>query len=132
MHPIVDGLSTLKDISESFKSRFIDISKPNNADRVDRLKGELDLKYAELSETHNQSCNCHIYNVSLENVIDATFSMKKGKSFDDENVSAEHFFHAPLPRHMFDYSNFSCPRYIIPMSRISSNSVRSFLLSKTI
>ena len=63
LHPIVDGLSSQKDISESFKSHFINISKPNNADRVDQLKNKFDFKYAELSETHNQSCNCHIYNV---------------------------------------------------------------------
>ena len=34
--------------------------------------------------------------MSLDVVIDATFSMKKGKSTDDDLVSAEHFFNAPL------------------------------------
>ena len=34
---------------------------------------------------------------TLENVIDAVFSLKKGKSCDDSSVHAEHFFNAPLP-----------------------------------
>ena len=37
----------------------------------------------------------------------ATFSLKKGKSCDDESISAEHFFYAPLPlfirlQHLFN------------------------------
>ena len=96
LHPVVNGVSSQRDISESFKSHFVDISKPNHVERVEQLNHEFDTKYASLCEEHGLSCNCDTYNISLEVIIDATFSLKKGKSFDDDGVSAEHFFHAPL------------------------------------
>ena len=50
----------------------------------------------EKAKEFHENCNCSDYNISLENVLDATFSLKKGKCFDDSNISAEHFFNAPL------------------------------------
>ena len=96
LHPVVNGLSSHEDISESFKSHFTAISQPNNRERVDQLNTEFTTKYSHVNATHRQSCECDKHDISLETIIDATFSMKKGKSFDDEGVSAEHFFHAPL------------------------------------
>ena len=96
LHPVVNGLSSKQDISESFRSHFTEISKPNNVDRVQELEGEFNSKYSLAWASHSQSCNCGNYNISIDNVIDAAFSLKKGKSSDDDGVSAEHFFHAPL------------------------------------
>ena len=42
------------------------------------------------------NCTCSKHKVTLSNVLDATFSMKKGKSCDDALISAEHYFNAPL------------------------------------
>ena len=96
LHPVVDGISSKPDIAENFKTHFTAISKPNNAERVAQIDAEFCHKYAEAKSAHEQSCHCDEHRVSLDTVIDATFSMKKGKSKDDEGVSAEHFFHAPL------------------------------------
>ena len=96
LHPVVNGLSSKQDISDSFKSHFIDISKPNNVERVDQLNREFDSAYTNARAEHDQSCECNNYSISLDTVIDAAFSMKKGKTSDDDSVSAEHFFYAPL------------------------------------
>ena len=53
------------------------------------------------------NCSCANFRVSVNNVIDAVLSMKKGKCQDDSQISAEHFFHAPLPlyqrlQHLFN------------------------------
>ena len=89
-------MSSKKDISNSFKSHFINISKPNNMDRVEKLNSDFDRDYAKLLVSHESSCNCSSCRISLDVVIDATFSLKKGKSMDDDMITAEHFFNAPL------------------------------------
>ena len=99
LHSVVNGVSAKEDIAESFKRHFINVSQPNSQPRVDKLKNDFDKEYRNIKESHS-NCNCSTYNVTLEKVLDATFSMKKGKSADDEGINAEHFFYAPLP--LFD------------------------------
>ena len=89
-------MSSKKDISNTFKSHFVNISKPNNETRVGDLNREFNCKYDEMRASHNQSCRCSSCRISIDNVIDATFSLKKAKSMDDEKITAEHFFNAPL------------------------------------
>ena len=96
LHTVVNGVTSKEDIAESFRSHFIKVSRPNNPQKVDELKESFHTEYAREMCNHS-NCSCTSYHVSLENVIDAVFSMKKGKCCDDDLVSAEHFFHAPLP-----------------------------------
>ena len=96
LHPVVNGLSSRQDIADSFKTHFMNISKPNNVDRVDRLNADFEDKYSEACHNHAQSCNCSEHRISLDSVMDAVFSMKKGKCSDDDSIHAEHFFNAPL------------------------------------
>ena len=61
---------------------------------VDALNEEFQSKYKESVDKH--SCSCHSYSISLQTVLDAAFSMNKGKSCDEEKISAEHFVFGPL------------------------------------
>ena len=54
------------------------------------------MKYSEYKSNHSSDCNCNQYTVSLHTIIESVFSMKKGKSCDDEGIFAEHFFNAPF------------------------------------
>ena len=94
LHPVVNGISDKVGIVDSFSSHFSKVSKPNNVDRVNALNKTFQSTYQDAIDEH--SCTCISYSISLQTVLDAAFSMKKGKSFDDEKLSAEHFFHAPL------------------------------------
>ena len=95
LHTVVNGFTEKTDIADSFKNHFTDVSKPNNQEKVDQLNNKFRTKYAEALAAHS-NCNCHSQAITLENVLDAAFSLKKGKSADDHLVSAEHFFNAPL------------------------------------
>ena len=73
------------------------VSRPNNQERVDELNREFHLELDNTLKSHsNCACACSEYKDSLENVLDATFKLKKGKSSDDSSICAEHFFNAPL------------------------------------
>ena len=96
LHSVVNGVTSRKDIADSFHSHFVKISKPNNQQRVNCLEESFQEQYQETVASHT-NCSCSSYHISLENIIDATLSMKKGKSCDDSAISAEHFFYAPLP-----------------------------------
>ena len=96
LHPVVNGLSAKQDISDSFRDHFVLVSKPNNISRVEKIDCMFKEKYAETQASHAQSCKCKEHNISLDAVLDATFSMKKGKTCDDESITAEHFFYGPL------------------------------------
>ena len=63
---------------------------------MEELKNDFTVQYEKFSLEHLENCDCSSYDISLENVLDATFSMKKGKSADEDGISAEHFFNAPL------------------------------------
>ena len=95
LHTVVNGVTSKKDIAESFRSHFIKVSKPNNEERVDEVKASFNTAYADAVKEHT-NCSCASYHISTENVLDAVFSMKKGKCCDDSLISAEHFFHAPV------------------------------------
>ena len=98
LHPVVNGVTDKKAIVELFSAHFRKVSKPNNAAQVESLKNEFHSKHLEAVSLHE--CDCHTYSFSLQTVIDATFSLKKGKCCDDDKIPAEHFFNAPLP--LFD------------------------------
>ena len=66
-----------------------------NQQRVDQLNETFETEYTKVKNNHS-NCTCDKFNVSLENVLDATFSLKKGKCADDDKLNAEHFFNAPL------------------------------------
>ena len=96
LHPVVNGTSSKQEIANAFKDHFMAHSKPNDESRVKELNEEFMMKYKELKNTHHLDCNCISYSLSLSTVVDAIFSMKKGKSCDDDGLSAEHFFNAPF------------------------------------
>ena len=99
LHNVVNGVTSRKDIADSFQSHFVKVSKPNNQQRVDCLEESFRKQYDETVASH-VNCSCSDYNISVENVIDAVLSMQKGKCCDDSSINAEHFFYAPLP--LFD------------------------------
>ena len=94
LHPVVNGVTDKKEIVNSFSSHFEKVSKPNNVEKVESVKDEFQSIYHDTLLNHE--CDCHSHNVTLQTVLDATFSLKKGKCGDDEKVNAEHFFNAPL------------------------------------
>ena len=94
LHPVVDGLTDKGQIATAFSSHFAKISQPNSADRVETLKNMFHSQYHEAVSSHQ--CDCQSHQISLQSVLDAAFSLKKGKCCDDDLVSAEHFFEAPL------------------------------------
>ena len=96
LHPVVNGLSSEGDIANSFQTHFEAVSKPNDAERVGNIDKLFRNEYAKARESHMSSCNCSKHAISLDSILDATFSLKKGKSFDDDSLSAEHFFYAPF------------------------------------
>ena len=96
LHTVVNGVTSKRDIADSFRSHFVNVSKPNNQERVNSLESTFTQKYVE-AMAHHTNCSCSSYVVSTENVIDAVFSLKKGKCCDDSLISAEHLFNAPLP-----------------------------------
>ena len=98
LHPVVNGVSDKREIASSFSSHFEQISQPNNAEKVDLLNAKFQSMYCDAVTVHE--CKCQSHNISLQIVLDAAFSMNKGKCCDDEMISAEHFFDAPLT--MFD------------------------------
>ena len=99
LHSVVNGVTSKADIAESFKGHFVKISQPNNQQRVDQLNDDFQRAYSHAKESHSD-CDCSSYSITLENVLDASFRMKKGKTADNHKISAEHFFNAPLP--LFD------------------------------
>ena len=96
LHIVVNGVTAKEDIAESFKSHFVKISRPNSQERVDEIKNEFNELYTKEVANHT-NCSCASHRVTVENVIDAVFSLKKDKCCDDASVSAEHFFYAPIP-----------------------------------
>ena len=95
LHTVVNGVSAKEEIANSFKGHFVKISQPNNRQRVENLNESFRKKYDETCSSHS-NCTCSSHHISLSTVLDACFSLKKGKSSDDALISAEHFFNAPL------------------------------------
>ena len=96
LHTVVNGVSSKNEIADSFKSHFLKVSRPNNQQQVDHLTGLFKEKYQEAIDGHSD-CSCSSHSFTLENIVDAAFSLKKGKTRDDSSINAEHFFFAPLP-----------------------------------
>ena len=96
LHKVVNGVSSEKEIADSFKNHFIRVSQPNNQQKVDCMAENFSNIYNKTVSDHS-NCSCASYSFSIENIIDATFSMQKGKCCDDSSIHAEHIFNAPLP-----------------------------------
>ena len=94
--PVVDGCSSHENIADAFKESFRKNSTPNNTDSVKSLDKKCSDMYADYVAKHNESCDCKPIYITLLNVSDALFSMKKGKCADEELISAEHLQNAPL------------------------------------
>ena len=99
LSPVVDGVSSKEGIAESFRHSFERNARPNNQSKVDEVNSKFTEEYLKMSESHAENCTCSSYSFSIENVLDATFSLKPGKSADDDEFSAEHFLNAPF--HVF-------------------------------
>ena len=56
-------------------------------------------QYQAYTASHLSSCDCASYQITLQNVIDAVFCMRKGKWADAEGLMPEHFRNAPLILH---------------------------------
>ena len=94
--PVVDGHSSKGGIASVFQRSFEKNCKPNNSEKVDELNSRFTAKYREFSENHMGNCDCVESNFSLETTIDAVYSMRQGKSPDDDGLHAEHFQNGPL------------------------------------
>ena len=94
LHPVVNGVSDKNVICNSFASHFSKVSKPNNVAQVKKLEEDFRQLYHQAEMTHE--CDCSNHSISLQTVLDAGFSLRKGKTCDDDKIHAEHFFNAPL------------------------------------
>ena len=94
--PVVDGNSAKEVIADSFRHNFETNARPNNPQRVKDVDERFNLEYATFTSSHDENCDCDGYNITIENVFDAVMHLKKGKSSDDDDVSAEHFLNAPF------------------------------------
>ena len=95
LHSVVNGVTSKTEITDSFKTHFIKVSKPNNQQQVDQLKADFEAQYRDALASHT-NCSCASHRISLKDVIDAVYSMKKGKCCDDTSIHAEHIFNAPM------------------------------------
>ena len=66
----------------------------SNTVQVEKLKADFDHLHHLAVTSH--VCDCLNHTFSLQTVLDSGFSLKKGKSCDDQKIQAEHFFNAPL------------------------------------
>ena len=94
--PVVNGQTTKEGIASAFQDAFGKNSEPNNIEKVHLLDSDFHTKYERFSQNHTHNCDCAHYNITLENMIDAVYSMKQGKCPDDDGFQAEHFQNAPL------------------------------------
>ena len=95
LHSVVNGVTAKQDIADSFKSHFVNVSKPNSQQKVDLLDAEFKSKHAAAVSSHT-NCDCALHLIDTQIVVDSVLSMKKGKCCDDMQIHAEHLFHAPL------------------------------------
>ena len=96
LHTVVNGTSSKRDIADSFKDHFMKVSKPNDQQRVNELQEKFISEYRDLENDHPNNCKCDSYQITFQSMIDSIFSMKAGKSADDDGLTAEHYFNAPL------------------------------------
>ena len=52
--------------------------------------------YEEITAQHFENCQCGVFQITRESVLDCIYCLKLGKSFDDEQLSAEHLIYAPV------------------------------------
>ena len=97
--PVVNGITSPHAIADIFKQSFQSNSTPNNQANVDRLNREFSTNYDEYISKHHEQCDCNNNdnnNITVFTLIDALACMKKGKSCDEDEISAEHLHNAPL------------------------------------
>ena len=93
---VVNGISSKSDIANAFMHHFRENSTPNNIDNVKKLDDKFADAYKLYKARHIENCDCKHNNISVVNVIDALLCMRRGKSADADNISAEHLHNAPL------------------------------------
>ena len=94
--PVVGGFSSNAEIASVFQTAFEKNSTPNNPGKVVELDARFQTLYDGFAFSHDTSCNCANYNITIDDTLDAVFDMKDGKSQDDDGLSAEHFKNGPL------------------------------------
>ena len=94
--PVVDGCSSAPAIADCFKTSFQNNSRPNNSENVNRLDRSFETRYHDYVENHEANCDCKSIYITPVNVIDGLLNMKRNKSADDDDISAEHLHNAPL------------------------------------
>ena len=94
--PVVEGCSSGVAIAECFKDSFSKNSSPNSKENVDRLNCLFSSRYEEYVRKHNDTCDCDAVCITPLHIMDAAICMKKGKSADESDISAEHLHNAPL------------------------------------
>ena len=93
---VVDGCSSKQAIADTFKCTFQKNSNPNNREKVNSLDQRFASQYSAYVDEHSKSCDCKPVYISPSIVIDALLCMGRGKSADDDSVTAEHLHNAPL------------------------------------
>ena len=93
---VVNGISSKEGIADSFMNSFRKNSIPNNIDNVKKLEDKFESEYADYVASHNDACDCKPSYISTLDVIDALSAMKKGKSADEDEITAEHLHHSSL------------------------------------
>jgi hypothetical protein len=91
---VINCVTSREDIANSFKNNFQKAASPNNHLKVSELNEKFKTVYDDYCQNHE--CKCQSYRLSLNTVFDAILKMKPGKCLDDEGISAEHFFNAPV------------------------------------
>ena len=94
--PVVEGCSSGEAIADCFKECFKKNSTPNSRENVERLDGLFSSRYKDYVAKHEAACDCNSICITSLNVIDAAICMRKGKSADESNITAEHLHNAPL------------------------------------
>ena len=93
---VVDGVNSKQGIANLFMHSFKQNSTPNNKENVDNLNTDFSAAYRDYVHKHEIECDCKAEYLSIHNVIDALSVMKRGKSADEDLISAEHLMFAPL------------------------------------
>ena len=93
---VVDGICSKQGIANTFMNVCQKNSKPNNPSNVGDINREFSTAYTDYVHNHNMNCDCKTSYVTISNIIDALAAMKCGKSADEDTISAEHLFNAPI------------------------------------
>lgn len=111
---VINGLSSENGIADSFKNHFSTVSQLDNIEKVNDLNHRFANEYELVC--HNHVCNCKSYEVDMNIMMDAIFSLNEGKSKDADEISSEHFLYAPvsLVSRLVDLTNHMLRHSYVP------------------